>query len=49
MDDIPYEQSDFRAVEEIYGIESEGPSIQVLGNVVTKVQRARTQENCVWR
>lgn len=38
MENIPYEQGDFRAVEKIYGIESEGPSIQEIGNMVTKVQ-----------
>ena len=36
-ENITYPQNDFRAVETIYGIESEGPSVQEIGSVVTKV------------
>lgn len=35
--DLEYEQDNFRAVEAIYGIEWDGPSIQDIGSVVTKV------------
>ncbi|MCJ1467440.1 hypothetical protein MMC07_006065 [Pseudocyphellaria aurata] len=45
LEDINYEQSDFRAVEQIYGIESDGPSIQEIGHVVAKEGRLLTFPN----
>jgi len=36
--DIGYEQNDFCAVEEIYGFENEGPTVQDLGKVVRTYQ-----------
>lgn len=36
-EEIDYPQNDFRAVETIYGIESDGPSVQEIGSVVIKV------------
>ena len=35
--ELPYEQNDFRAMETIYGFENEGPTIQEIGKVGTKV------------
>ena len=37
--ELPYEQNDFRAVQEIYGFENEGPTIQDLGSVVCREGR----------
>lgn len=43
--DLPYEQDDHRAVETIYGFENEGPTIQELGQVVTREGRLLTFPN----
>ena len=36
--ELKYPRMDFRAVEEIFGIRPQGPSLQKLGDVVTKVR-----------
>ena len=43
--DLPYEQDDHRALEEIYGFEYQGPKVQEMGKVVTSQGRLLTFPN----
>ena len=49
--DVPYEQGDHRAIQEIYGMENDEPAVQNLGSVVTRQGRLisfpNTKQHCV--